>query len=240
MAREWLLRGVNEEELWPRPKTEPPKTPKGWFENFWYHYKWHTIAVLAAAVVLSVLIAQIIRRDDPDYFIIFATEGYVPPSAAQKIEAELEKYGRDIDGDGKVEVQFDLISLSAGDYQMGSANRMKFAAHLSAFDSVFFIIDKPTYQKMIAVHEEGDFKFFAPIGAEVEGLEGDGRYWNWKNSELRKAAELELLPEDLYFGIRSISDTASKKVRDMHNQSIELIQAFLTRKPLKTGSTTVG
>ena len=68
MAREWLLRGVNEEELWPRPKTEPPKTPKGWFENFWYHYKWHSIAAVAA-VVLSVLIAQSIRKDDPDYLL---------------------------------------------------------------------------------------------------------------------------------------------------------------------------
>lgn len=238
MAREWALRGLSEEDLRPNPKLEPPKNPKGKLENFWYHYKWHTIAFIAVTVVLSVLIAQMVKKNDPDYFIIFATQNYVPSTATDKIKAELETYGRDIDGDGKVEVMFDSIWFANNDHQTGMANQMKFVAHLSAVDSVFFILDKQSYEQLIAIHEKDDYKFFAPIEADVDGIEDDGRLWNWKYSELRKDPNLKGLPDDLYFGVRDISDSSRKGTKEMYEQSIQLLNAFITKKPLTTSSTT--
>lgn len=54
MAREMYLVGVDEDELKPPEPPKQPKTPKGKWENFWYHYKWHTIAIAAAALVITV------------------------------------------------------------------------------------------------------------------------------------------------------------------------------------------
>lgn len=59
MAREMYLVGVDEEELKPPAPPEQPKTPKGKWENFWYHYKWHTLGIAAAVIVLTVLIVQL-------------------------------------------------------------------------------------------------------------------------------------------------------------------------------------
>ena len=39
MARDMYLVGVSEDELKPDPKPEGPKTPKGKWDNYWYHYK---------------------------------------------------------------------------------------------------------------------------------------------------------------------------------------------------------
>ena len=58
MSREWVLAGVSEEELQPPPPPEQPKTPKGKWENYWYHYKWHTIGALAALVVVMMIVVQ--------------------------------------------------------------------------------------------------------------------------------------------------------------------------------------
>ena len=45
MAREWLLRGVDPEEL-KRDTEIIPETPKSKWENFWYHHKWTFWGVL--------------------------------------------------------------------------------------------------------------------------------------------------------------------------------------------------
>jgi len=44
-----------------------------WLDNFWYHYKWHTVAVLFVAVVLTVCIVQLVSRDtEADVDIVMA------------------------------------------------------------------------------------------------------------------------------------------------------------------------
>ena len=39
MAREWLLRGVDPEEL-KKEEVVVDETPKSKWDNFWYHHKW--------------------------------------------------------------------------------------------------------------------------------------------------------------------------------------------------------
>ena len=74
MAREWLLRGVDPEELKPDQKIEAPDTPKGWLENFWYHHKWTFLGGVFLAVILIVLVTQLITRDTPDYHVVLMTK----------------------------------------------------------------------------------------------------------------------------------------------------------------------
>ena len=46
-----------------------------WFDNFWYHYKWHTI--IAAIGVFAVLFCTLsmCRRREPDYYFYYAGPG---------------------------------------------------------------------------------------------------------------------------------------------------------------------
>lgn len=238
MAREWALRGMSEEELRPDPKPEPPKTPKGKIENYWYHYKWHTIAAVAIVAVLSVLIGQMVSRDNPDYSLVLVTKSYVPEPAVEKIETTFGSYGRDIDEDGKIEVQIDTISLS-NDTQIGYANQQKLIAHLSAGDIMFYIFDKESYESNIKAQQTGNYRFFAPIDSKAEGTDANNHFWNWKGSELQKHKEFTGMPEDLYFGVRGVSGTSdNQKSKKMHQENLELLEAFLNKKPLTSGSTT--
>ncbi|MDD2361985.1 MAG: hypothetical protein PHH84_03365 [Oscillospiraceae bacterium] len=237
MAREWALRGMSEEELAPPPKPEPPKTPRGKIENYWYHYKWHTIAAVLIIIVSSVLIGQIVTKDSPDYTVVLATQNYVSDITRERLESELEAYGRDIDGDGKVEVMIDAISFTA-DTQYGLANSTKFIAHLAAADIMLFIIDKESYDSKIANTEVDGYLFFTPIGVQVTGLEGDGRYWNWKEDAIRKDEAMQGMPENLFFGVRSVGGTSEKEdSKKIHEQSLELLRAYLTKKPLSNEKT---
>ncbi len=45
-----------------------------WFDNFWYHYKWHTIVTLFVMFVLIVCFAQSCGRESQDMVIAYAGE----------------------------------------------------------------------------------------------------------------------------------------------------------------------
>lgn len=229
MAREMYLVGVSEEELRPDPKPEGPKTPKDKLSNFWYHYKWPVIIGGIVLVFLVILIGQAATRDDPDYNLILATEKYVDQAAADLLGEELQAYGRDLDGDGKVEVAVE--TLVTGDAtQMGMANKTKLMAHLSSGDVMFFVFDKASYEGTIEPQLKDGYQFFTALDTNLSGVEGDGLYWNWKDDPLRGLEELSGLPENLYFGVRDATGTAaSQKSRQMHTDCMELLNNFLTK-----------
>ena len=43
-----------------------------WLDNFWYHYKWHTIAVIFVLAVAIVCTVQLVNRSDYDAVIAYA------------------------------------------------------------------------------------------------------------------------------------------------------------------------
>ena len=115
MAREMYLVGVDESELQPPPKPEPPKGLKGKWANFWYHYKWVTLISLFAVVVLTVILVQMLTQEKEDYRLALVTEKVVPTTVLEELEAELAAYGKDLNGDGKVLVSVENLYIGGQD-----------------------------------------------------------------------------------------------------------------------------
>lgn len=232
MARERYLIGVSEDELQPDPKPEEPKGFRGKLSNFWYHYKWPVIVGAVAAVLVTIFVCQIVFRDDPDYFVVLATQNALEPGVAEALTAELQKYGRDVDEDGKVEVLVESLTVGGGS-SMSAAGASKLMSHFSTGDAMIFLFDKTTYETNVKPNTSEDFDFYAKLEVPVSGLEDDGRYWNWKDDPLRQQDILKTAPEDLYFGVREATGSADKeKSRQMYETGLELMRAFLTKTPL--------
>ena len=229
MAREMYLVGVDEEELRPDPKPEGPKKPKDKLSNFWYHYKWVVIVGVIAAVFLTIVIGQILTRDDPDYLVVLATEEMVADGWADLLGEEMASYGRDLDGDGKVEVTVEALYTGGRD-QVAMANQTKLMAHLSAGDVMFIVMDQASYEDTILPQLTDDYRFYEVIGVDVDGMSEDGRYWNWKDDPMRSKMGLDELPENLYFGVREADGMAGgKKSTQMSEECLELLRNFLTK-----------
>lgn len=43
-----------------------------WFENFWYHYKWHTIITLFVLIVVTICTVQVCTREKYDVYVLYA------------------------------------------------------------------------------------------------------------------------------------------------------------------------
>ena len=85
-------------------------------ENYWYHYKWHTIIIAGFAVIIAVLTAQLIQRDSFDAEIIYSGPSNVTPNQVSDIQSAFASVlPGDRDGDGKKNVQLYNFYLPTAD-----------------------------------------------------------------------------------------------------------------------------
>lgn len=85
---------------------------KKW-ENYWYHYKFHTIFGLIVIILAFVGIKSCVDSENIDFHMVFLSDTYVSPEAEQKIENALTDGGvvRDTDGDGKASFYMDSLMI---------------------------------------------------------------------------------------------------------------------------------
>ena len=231
MARERYLVGVNKEEL--KRKTEEPRKPMTFREkldNLWYHYRaliCFGLFVVAAAVFV---IVQTVTQERPDYRICMAAMTYVPDEIVASMEIELEKYGKDLNGDGKVSVEIQSLNVAPEQVMtngMAAMGRQTVMAHIASRNVAVFAFAPEYYALMEDMMEDGS-TFFAPIN-------GDETYYDWKVLEFAHSkwdgisAEIEkLIPTDMYIGVRNMGDDLSDSEREMVQSGTALLQAYFS------------
>lgn len=227
MAREWLLRGVDPEELKAKPKEEVPQTPQSRWDNFWYHHKLKFWLILFAAVVAVVAVYQMVTRDDPDYRVLLITERPYTQSELAALSSLLESYGTDWDGDGKVEIHVENCLFGKNVDQSHNSGVQQVQAHLVAGDRMFFMWEPSTYKQFMRTISDGteDVAFLATPAVESKGLIEDGKVYNWKNDP-RPVEELKKRTPELYFGVRLPQGTAASS-EELHRQSLDLLEKFI-------------
>ena len=119
-------------------------------ENFWYHYKWHTIISVFLVFVAVIGIWQYISTPQYDYQIILYTSRSDTTALATALNKELCALGDDINGDGEVNVQ--IYNMSYGDMDSNSNFRNSQAQALRGelmSDRCFLIItDEDRFEQL--------------------------------------------------------------------------------------------
>ena len=95
-AKRLRMLGISVEE-------EPPADPikkAGFFENFWYHYKFLSLAVLFGVIVIGIGIFQLVSKTSPDIYIMYAGEKYYDNTAGIT-GAFIGAMPKDYNGDGE-------------------------------------------------------------------------------------------------------------------------------------------
>ena len=119
-------------------------------ENFWYHYKWHTIISVFLVFVAVIGIWQYIDTPQYDYQIILYTSRSDTTALATALNKELCVLGDDINGDGEVNVQ--IYNMSYGNMDSNSNFRNSQAQALRGelmSDRCFLIItDEDRFEQL--------------------------------------------------------------------------------------------
>ena len=227
MAREWLLRGVDPEEL-KKEEIEVIETPQSKWENFWYHHKWTFWGCVFAAVALIIVVAQMVTSESPDYRVLLITENSYMSGDVAKIENLLAQHGTDLNEDGQVKVNVQNCLYGEQARRINNSGPQMVQAHLSAGDVLFFIWDEDSYNLMMESIEpqmQEGVSFLSDIPAEGRGVIEEGKIYTWEFDH-RRLDLADVFPKKLYFGIRAPIGTAANS-QELHTQCMALMEAFI-------------
>ena len=87
-----------------------------WLDNYWYHYKWHTIAVVFVIIVAIVCTVQLVNRTDYDAVIAYAGSKDVSKKAENgdvaeivTIQSSLKDVVADVDENSEISISLETF-----------------------------------------------------------------------------------------------------------------------------------
>jgi len=147
-----------------KPKTEAQKKS----ENFWYHYKWHTIGITLAVVLAVFLLRDTVFRTRPDLTVVMITGAHFEQHDIERLTYAIEERTEDFNGDGKIVVSIDYMSLPADDDPYGYASQMRMMAVIAAAVDPLYLLDGEAFDMLTAAGE--GVPVFEEISAPVSSL----------------------------------------------------------------------
>ena len=177
--RRELLELKNAEEM-PRPEKEEeiPKTFKEKAANFWYHNKWGAIGVAALLLVVAICAFQMVSKPKYDCRVVVYLGDFIDKPTREALEAELEKFCPDVNGDGEVNV----LAIDCCIYENMQTNQLKNAldrvqAQLMDPECVLYVVDDDTIQQLDSsapeIFENLSFPALSGRGIPLGGTELD-------------------------------------------------------------------
>ena len=238
--------GIASEEVALKPKW------KSWLENFWYHYKWHTIVSVFLLTVVTVITVQMCTRTTYDAYIVYAGNYEIKkstPGASSPYSEALKSLGRvteDFNGDGEKNVSFSnlfVVNEAEKDKLLEGTNNLEVNETLVREDTdtleslivysdyyVFFLSER-LFKEYEAI---GEGVMFVPVDEFIDP-ELDYEYASQGRTGvyLRSLGFGELptfcdMPHDTVVCLRYMNEFKKKQSADKYEESKTIFENILT------------
>lgn len=189
-------------------------------DNFWYHYKWYVIGLLALVFSIAFMLVQCMSKEKYDLEIVYFSYTATVDTQTEKIAEYFEKFAEDIDGDGKANIQVINCSLNpdVGDRRYRDSILQKIQARImSGEKSLLYITDSES------------IKYFDLMETTVPLFEENTCALGSDFYEAAKLAGVPPLPEGLTLRVRNISGTLLEMKSDTeknYNESVRILEAI--------------
>lgn len=196
-----------------------PSTLKEKAQNFWYHYKWHSIAATILIIALLVCSLQFCTKESYDAYILYAGSHNVGRTAKDGDVAEivtmissLKRVSEDYDENGELSVNFTNYYFLSTEEQreLSDVNSALLNSDKSALSSAFENSEYFLAFVSVAVYEQyhkvgADERFisltsYKEINPEIEYYSDNAIYLS--STDAYKLPGLSNLPEDTLICIR--------------------------------------
>ncbi len=220
----------------------PKRGFAAWFDNFWYHYKWHSLVALFLVFTVTVCSLQMCKRVDYDINIMYAGGKEISKTHKDgefaEIEEILSSFKRvtdDFNDDGDVEISIlDLFILSNEEIKEAEAdketevnyslilnNQKTFNDTVMYSDYYLCFLSDKLYLEY-AKTEDG-LSVFAPLtsyaaGKDVDFLDEGAIYLHSSGLGFAELPGISSLPKNTVICIRQVNAVASHFDKEEHQE----------------------
>ena len=160
-----------------------------WLENYWYHYKWHTIVALFFAFTLLFCLVQCVKREEPDLLLVAAGDvAFTDTDARDALVAAFGAVAPEKGKDGKQKVEVShytifspeqMTALSTdenGEYSPATFTALKLSSQTEydAFTSFRMTGESCLYLVSDYIYENSNLKEYAVPLSELFEETPDG------------------------------------------------------------------
>ena len=192
-----------------------------WLENFWYYYKWHTIAIIVVAIGVAIGIGSCVNRESVDLCIYYLSKDPLVYSEDKiNLLHSLEPYVEDFDGDG--EVRLELRNYYVGDEDTVESQLEQFRNEYIGGGVMLLLADETGVEQLVETGWLGDITDIAPDAAF------DGVAWNAEGSAYRDSEYLKDWQGEMFFGLRVFDDKSVIRILSGKEEQYEYAKQVLT------------
>lgn len=192
-----------------------------WLENFWYYYKWHTIAIIVVAIGVATGIGSCVNRESVDLCIYYLSKDPLVYSEDKiNLLHSLEPYVEDFDGDG--EVRLELRNYYVGDEDTVESQLEQFRNEYIGGGVMLLLADETGVEQLVETGWLGNITDIAPDAAF------DGVAWNAEGSAYRDSEYLKDWQGEMFFGLRVFDDKSMIRILSGKEEQYEYAKQVLT------------
>ncbi len=181
------------------------KNFKSRLENFWYYYKWHTLAAVVVLVAVGVGLSQCVGRVDVDIVVYYLSADPVSYSEDKvNLKKALEPYVRDYTGDGQVRIEIENYFIGEKYSPNLIKDNLKNFSNLYTAGAVMLImVDDAGLKQMTDVGYFGDISDLTDAP-----LLYNGTVWNAEGSAFKNSESLKYWDTPMYWGVRVFNESS--------------------------------
>ncbi len=216
-----------------------------WFDNFWYHYKWHTVVSIFLVVAILVCTLQMCQRVEYDTYILYAGSKEIKRSGGEyaTVVSSMKRVSEDYDKNGEVSVMLrDLYMLSNeeidkienGDgknevnYALIEENNKLFLDLVVQSDYYVCILSRSLYDSYETLYGVPLFVNLNEHASITQNVEMYTDYAVYLNSTGFDKVQGIDFPEDTVVCLRALPVTSnSKRAKEMFRRSKEVVESII-------------
>ena len=147
-----------------------------WLDNYWYHYKWHTIIVSFFLIIGTISMVQLFTKETYDAYVMYVGEAPIPDTQYYDIMHSLKEVSDDYDGDKEHNINFAKTAfITDPENDMAStvnASAMQYLSNLVVQPYYIYLMDETVYKLY------KDSGVFVPISEIVKDVPEEWYYDN--------------------------------------------------------------
>ena len=192
-------------------------------ENFWYHYKWHTIVAAVAVVIIAIVLSQLLSKPKYDAHVLYAGDTQIKNVSVdgdlphyQKLLSSLKRVVNDENGDGSIDISLQTLYALTEDQlaEISSDKTAQISLALTDTETLesalvvgeYYVcfLSEELFFKNDAIY---DVAMFAPLEKYAASESIDYEYASARGIYLRSLPYSEFidLPDDTVVCLRSLN-----------------------------------